>query len=261
VSVTTNHFGTYTCAVSDQFSSAESSGAWLYPLVRPGFHVQPIGQAVVAGGLVTLSCSVTGFPPPFTYEWRRDIITVQTNISDSTMNTLTFRADTAPFFSISYRVIVKNRASTTGFPSDRVFVVSLPDTDADGVPDEFEHAHDLDETNPADAMLDADGDGMTNGDEYVAGTNPRDPTSYLRIDSVSFNAIGTDALSAISFLASSNRTYTLEARDSLAPEFGWNPVGEMVAMPTNRWVTVIDSTPGSTVGVQQRVYRLVTPRH
>ena len=61
----------------------------------------------------------------------------------------------------------------------------------------------------------------------------------------------------ISFLAVSNRTYTVEASPSLAPG-PWIPIAEVVAMPTNRVVTLTD--PLATGTNQQRVYRLVTPR-
>jgi hypothetical protein len=53
----------------------------------------------------------------------------------------------------------------------------LPDADADGLPDAWETANGLDPDNEADAALDRDGDTLTNLDEYVAGTDPRDPAS------------------------------------------------------------------------------------
>ncbi len=49
-----------------------------------------------------------------------------------------------------------------------------PDTDADGLPDGWEHAHGL---NPLadDAAGDADGDGLTNAQEYADDVDPQDP--------------------------------------------------------------------------------------
>jgi hypothetical protein len=52
-----------------------------------------------------------------------------------------------------------------------------PDDDNDGMPDAFEIANGLDSVNPADASGDLDGDGFTNLQEFLAGTDPDDPES------------------------------------------------------------------------------------
>ncbi len=46
------------------------------------------------------------------------------------------------------------------------------DTDLDGIPDAWETTYGLDPTDAQDAGLDGDGDLMTNGAEYLAGTDP-----------------------------------------------------------------------------------------
>lgn len=51
------------------------------------------------------------------------------------------------------------------------------DTDGDGIPDDWETNNGLDFNNPADAIQDADGDGVSNLNEYLVGTNPRDADS------------------------------------------------------------------------------------
>ena len=63
------------------------------------------------------------------------------------------------------------------------YVIDPPtDTDGDGAPDTWEVRYGFDLNNPADAAGDADGDGLSNYGEYVAGTHPRDDTSVLRIE-------------------------------------------------------------------------------
>ncbi len=62
--------------------------------------------------------------------------------------------------------------------ADRVlnaYDCTLIDTDGDGMPDYWEELNKLNNTSPADANLDNDGDGLTNLDEYGYGTNPNDP--------------------------------------------------------------------------------------
>ena len=47
-----------------------------------------------------------------------------------------------------------------------------PDSDNDGMPDEWEQKHDCDPHDPSDAALDYDLDGYTNLEEFNAGTDP-----------------------------------------------------------------------------------------
>ncbi|MBW3000256.1 solute carrier organic anion transporter [Candidatus Woesearchaeota archaeon] len=53
------------------------------------------------------------------------------------------------------------------------------DTDMDGMPDKWELKYGLDPNNPDDANQDMDGDGYSNLDEYLDGTDPTDPNDPL----------------------------------------------------------------------------------
>jgi subtilisin family serine protease len=63
--------------------------------------------------------------------------------------------------------LTQNRKVTARF--------SLVDTDNDLLPDDWELAHGLDPFDPTDADHDNDGDGLTNRQEYDAGTDPDNP--------------------------------------------------------------------------------------
>jgi len=53
-----------------------------------------------------------------------------------------------------------------------------PDSDGDGLPDGYELSYGLNPTYGADALLDLDGDGYTNLDEFLAGTDPESSTDF-----------------------------------------------------------------------------------
>lgn len=55
----------------------------------------------------------------------------------------------------------------------RMSVAGGGDIDGDGMPDDYERQFNFDPNNPADAAADADGDGLTNLQEYQLGTGPR----------------------------------------------------------------------------------------
>lgn len=52
------------------------------------------------------------------------------------------------------------------------------DSDFDGMPDAWERKHGLDPDDPADGPRDADGDGYSNLEEYLNGTDPRTAIDY-----------------------------------------------------------------------------------
>ena len=84
------------------------------------------------------------------------------------------------------------------------------------------------------ADADPDGDGMSNAQEYQAGTNPTDPTSNLRITAISGNTVGSTA--TLTWTSVSSRLYYVEERTNLT--FG--------AWATNVTLGVVSPDLGST---------------
>lgn len=76
------------------------------------------------------------------------------------------------------------------------------------------------------ASCDPDGDGFSNLQEFLAGTDPNDPDSALRITSIVTN--GPDVV--ISFTSGTNRLYDLQFNDDLT---------------TSNWSAVVTNVPGT----------------
>ena len=71
------------------------------------------------------------------------------------------------------------------------------DTDYDGMPDSWEIYYGLDPSSSEDAGKDADGDGISNRGEYMAGTQPREPS---KDDDEGETLIGTGSSFSICFV-------------------------------------------------------------
>jgi hypothetical protein len=136
-----------------------------------------------------------------------------------------------------------------GGQANSVFnVVTLTDSDADGLSDAWETQFGFSPTNAADKEVDFDLDGVSNYREYVAGTDPTNSLSFLRI-----NLSTTPGQPTISFGAASNRTYAIDYTDQ--PGGVWSRLADIFAQPTDRIETIPDPHASSN-----RFYRAVTPR-
>src|SRR6185503_9367124 len=158
---------------------------WLYPLVSPVFVEGPLPQSAVAGSPVTLSAQVTGWPPPFTFELRLGAAIIATNVQNDFSTFFTVNAPASG--SASYRIAVKNRAFPSGRITGFAAITALVDSDGDGISDQWETAYGFNPTNAMDRLADADGDGMLNWQEFQAGTDPTNALSILKLDSLTWS--------------------------------------------------------------------------
>src|SRR5678810_642258 len=91
-------------------------------------------------------------------------------------------------------------------------ITVLPDADRDGMADTWETSYfgSVNTTNNVNnALEDPDGDGMINRDEYVAGTDPTNPLSLLKLYLSATNA------ALLQFTAQTNISYTVQSRTNL----------------------------------------------
>ena len=242
-----NQAGIYAVLIADNIGSILSPSAVLTMLINPVILQGPISQSVVAGQPVTLSVIVAGSPTPFGFAWFRQSSLMASNVVNGFVNSHTFNAAGTVSTQL-YRVVVRNLAQTNLSANAACNIITLADADGDGIADIWEIANGLNTNSITDAALDSDDDTMSNRAEFLAGTDPNNSASYLRIDGITVNNGAS-----LTFGAISNRTYTIQFLDSLNTG-AWLKLMDIPARTNNRVETILDSA-----YTTNRLYRLATP--
>jgi hypothetical protein len=213
----------------------------------PLITLQPQYQAKPPGATAIFSVTATG-TAPLAYQWYFNQSNAIGNATSPTL-TLTNVSITKEGF---YTVLITNLyGSVTSSP---VSLQILPlDSDFDNMPDEWELAHSLNPYDPTDAQMDPDGDTMTNVQEFLAGTDPRNAASKLTLNITNFmnGSVGLD------WVVPTNRfTYLLAAYGPVDMDptnwtvvagvpFGTGPVNVVVPTqyPAAYYMLMLDAFP------------------
>ncbi len=175
-----------------------------------------------------------------------------TSISGTGTSTLTIvTTNTTP--PDSYNLVI---SGTNGILSDEEFVeldvTNSIDSDGDGIPDwwmqqNFGHATGQagDKTRAQD---DFDGDGMSNGAEFLCGTDPTDPLNYLHLLSVA--PLGDDEM--ISWAAIGGINYVVQSTTNLSS--GFNDISPIITPDNDGTETYTDA--GAATNSAPRFYRI-----
>lgn len=179
---------------------------------------KPVLQTAVLGVGTTVTGTLSGVANgTFTVEFfaspgGRDFIgkeTVTTNAGGTGSFNVTLACVVAAGREIVATVTEPAMGDTSEFSLPRV--VTTTDGDSDGMPDAYESVTPgLSVSNAGDAALDNDGDGQTNLQEFVTGTNPNDGTSR-------FSSTGSlsGAEFQLAFRSVKGRFYQVERSGSL----------------------------------------------
>jgi hypothetical protein len=151
-------------------------------------------------------------------------------------------------FLLSNRIVATG--SVLGAPAAFTATVQPADSNGDGLPDWWVLANGLDPMAPI-AQQDPDHDGLSNLQEYLAGTDPRDSRGCLLIEAAGALAGGAIILQ---FQAVSNRAYVIECHPFIT-DASWQKLQAFDAAPTNRTLRLTNALPGPV----ERYYRLAIP--
>lgn len=236
----------YQVRVSDSEGSLMSDIATVTALEMPRFIEQPRTQYVIAGGVINLAVAASG-TPPLGYRWRHKGMTIaHTGLPELVIT------NAQQSHAGRYDVIITNRANLApGVLSQQTTVIVCDDLNQNLLPDCWETVVSLDPAKSGKSE-DADGDSVSNYDEYLAGTNPMNPESVLRFSAI--EAVSTNIV-RLAFQASSNTSYTVQMQPAwLAPK--WLRFTSHFSHTTNRDVVVLHTnTFSDTI-----FYRIITPR-
>ena len=155
--------GTYTVRATDSIGMVPSTPATLTYLVDPIILQRPLSQSVVAGSDVTLSVVVSNTATlPLGFRWRKNGAPITNGMFVLNQFTAFYIVTNVQSPGGNYTVAVTNAARPAGVISAAAVLSILPDTDGDGLPDEWETQYGLAPGSAADRNLDADGDRMSN---------------------------------------------------------------------------------------------------
>jgi len=128
------------------------------------------------------------------------------------------------------------------------------DSDGDGLPDAWERLN-FGNLTTANGSSDYDGDGFSDAQEYLAGTNPRDASSFLAITSYSANPGGSPA--TISWTSQPTRFYRILQRFDLNAGSVWGDLGFGLISPDPGATTTRAFTAGAS---PQRFFQIEAVR-
>jgi hypothetical protein len=168
--------------------------------------------------MVTGASDPNGDPINYIYQWQQSTNnTTFINMPGQTSSTLSSSMTLAGSY---YRVLITpNDGLTNGAPFTTTFVRVALDADGNGINDDWEVRYFG--RIGVDLNADSDADGMSNYQEYLAGTNPTNSTSLLRVTSLTVAGENID----VSWTTVEGKSYIVQTNSAAGAGFAdFSPV-------------------------------------
>lgn len=206
--------GVYVVEIRDDRGLTTSKPVSVIVSILPKLITTPEPLTVVEGDDARFEVSASG-TVPMTFRWKRNGSSFTNQTLMTTQAVLTI-PDVKLSQAGNFTVAVTNFGGSSATSPTATMTV-LADIDHDHLPDVWEVAHGLDPNSPTETLLDPDGDGANNREEWLAGTDPQDANSVLKI---SVNSLPSNTI-RLRFTTVIGKHYRIESTQTLLDNASW----------------------------------------